>query len=199
MEEEFKDDLKKYVDENRASFEVPGEGLPDLWGGIAAGIDAQEEAGTTELGEVVKGSGRQAKLRSLVGQVPWLRIAAVLIIGVALTTIGIRYTQNSNEPEEQQAYAVVSEELGETDAYYTGLIAERMAVIKASSQEIDPIIWEDLDLLDAAFSELKEDLKDNADNEEVVNAMIKNYRIKLEILEQIIEELQANEPVNNDI
>jgi hypothetical protein len=44
--------------------------------------------------------------------------------------------------------------------------------------------------LDHIYRELKEDLKDNADNEEVVVAMIQNYRLKLEILEEILLQLK---------
>ena len=44
--------------------------------------------------------------------------------------------------------------------------------------------------MNAAFSELKADLKDNVDNEEVVTAMMENYRLKLQILEEILKELE---------
>ena len=47
------------------------------------------------------------------------------------------------------------------------------------------------------FKSLKEDLKDNADNEEVVFAMIQNYRLKLDILEEILLQLRSAEK-NND-
>ena len=77
--------------------------------------------------------------------------------------------------------------------YYQGMINEKMEFIQANSNLIDPIIIEDLDVLDQAFSELKNDLAENVDNEEVVNAMIKNYRIKLKILEHILEEIQAKQ------
>jgi hypothetical protein len=57
----------------------------------------------------------------------------------------------------------------------------------------------ELSELDKIYRELKEDLKDNADNEEVVAAMIQNYRLKLEILEEILQQLQpANENTEDD-
>ena len=53
--------------------------------------------------------------------------------------------------------------------------------------------------LDYVFRELKEDLNDNADNEEVVVAMIQNYRLKLEILEDILMQLEpAKENTKNN-
>jgi hypothetical protein len=53
--------------------------------------------------------------------------------------------------------------------------------------------------LDQVFDELKADLRDDAANEEVVEAMIQNYRIKLEILEEILIQLKsADEKNHND-
>ena len=50
-----------------------------------------------------------------------------------------------------------------------------------------------------AFMELSQDLIDEAQNEEVVRAMIDNYRLKLKILERILEDLdkEANEEAIN--
>ena len=50
--------------------------------------------------------------------------------------------------------------------------------------------------LDKVFEELKNDLKDNSDNEEVIEAMIQNYRFKLQMLEEIL--LQLNKSKNSE-
>ena len=47
--------------------------------------------------------------------------------------------------------------------------------------------------LDQVYEELKEDLNDNASNPEVIEAMILNYRVKLEILEELLDQLKAKE------
>ena len=52
---------------------------------------------------------------------------------------------------------------------------------------------EDFTEMDKAFLELKEDLKDDVDNEEVVEAMINNYRLKLKILERIMIEIEEKD------
>ena len=41
--------------------------------------------------------------------------------------------------------------------------------------------------------ELKDDLNDNADNDEVIQAMIQNYRIKLEILEEMLNQIKSTQ------
>jgi predicted CopG family antitoxin len=51
----------------------------------------------------------------------------------------------------------------------------------------------DMEELDDVYRELKEDLKDNASNPEVIEAMILNYRVKLEILEDLLNQLKEKE------
>jgi hypothetical protein len=51
----------------------------------------------------------------------------------------------------------------------------------------------DLEELDEVYLELKEDLKDNVANPEVIEAMILNYRVKLEILEDLLNQLKEKE------
>jgi hypothetical protein len=53
--------------------------------------------------------------------------------------------------------------------------------------------------MDKVFEELKEDLRDNAANEEVIEAMIQNYRLKLDILEEMLYRLkQARQPQKDE-
>ena len=55
------------------------------------------------------------------------------------------------------------------------------------------LVKEDLNLLDSAYYELQQDLKDNVDSEEVISAMIQNYRIKLQVLEKVLDEIRTKE------
>jgi hypothetical protein len=54
----------------------------------------------------------------------------------------------------------------------------------------------ELNELDSVYQSLKNDLKDNISNAEIVEAMIQNYRLKLNLLEQIHAELQAQNGIN---
>ena len=56
----------------------------------------------------------------------------------------------------------------------------------------------DMEELDEVYVELKEDLKDNASNPEVIEAMILNYRVKLEILEDLLNQLKQKENQNDE-
>ena len=52
----------------------------------------------------------------------------------------------------------------------------------------------DMSHLDSICTDLKKDLKDNISNQDVVEALIQNYRIKIRILEDMLTVLKENEP-----
>lgn len=93
-------------------------------------------------------------------------------------------------------------ELIAAEAYYTSQIdlrKEEVFRLTASNPEVRREIDLEMVDLDRVFTELKEDLKDNADNEEVIEAMIQNYRLKLDILEEMLLRLkQSNESQNEE-
>ena len=135
-----------------------------------------------------------------------VRAAAVVVIFVT-SYIFIDYLSNQNNSTmlaEQELMehgdAKMVQELIEADYYYTSQISEKKEefyCLTANNTGLRDDINMELVELDKVFKDLKEDLKDNADNEEVVFAMIQNYRIKLEILEDILMQLRSVEK-NND-
>ena len=56
----------------------------------------------------------------------------------------------------------------------------------------------DMEELDQAYEELKEDLKDNVANPAVIEAMILNYSVKLEILEDLLHQLKEKEEQDDE-
>lgn len=90
-----------------------------------------------------------------------------------------------------QNEAGVYNELSEVESYYQNEIATKLTLVKTKMD--DPLLIADLELMDEAFADLKKDLKDNVDNAEVVEAMMENYRLKLEILEKILEKINKDE------
>jgi hypothetical protein len=92
-------------------------------------------------------------------------------------------------------------ELIEAEAYYSSLInlkKEEVFRLTASNPEVRHEIDMELVDLDRVYAELKDDLNDNADNEEVIEAMIQNYRLKLDILEEMLQILQQTNENQND-
>ena len=66
-----------------------------------------------------------------------------------------------------------------------------MEQVQEHHKQVDALIWEDLDLLDKAYEDLKQDLREQADQGEVAQAMIENQRAKLEILEHVLNEIES--------
>ena len=94
----------------------------------------------------------------------------------------------------------IVKELIEAEAYYTSQInmrKEEVFRLTVNAPDVQKEINTELVEMDKVFEVLKEDLKDNADNEEVIEAMIQNYRLKLDILEEMLYRLkQTQEPQN---
>jgi len=118
----------------------------------------------------------------------WIKVAAVFVILAAVGVVW--YAKQDDEALPPQVI--------ELEAYYGSLTTEKLKFIKSYDHNIDPAVWQDLDTLDRAYNELKEDLQDDIDNEEVVSAMIRTYRAKLELLEQILEEIQNENEKGKD-
>jgi predicted CopG family antitoxin len=74
---------------------------------------------------------------------------------------------------------------------------EEVFRLTASNPDIRHEIDMEMIDLDQVYSELKEDLKDNAHNEEVIEAMIQNYRLKLDILEEMLSQLKQSDESQN--
>ena len=91
-------------------------------------------------------------------------------------------------------------ELIESEYYYTSEINEKLKELKpyfANDPQLEYDLQADLNELDDYCKNLKTDLKDNVNNEEVIEAMIHGYRMKLEILESLLQQLkkQNNETI----
>lgn len=86
-------------------------------------------------------------------------------------------------------------EVLEVQSYYQTMIDVRM--VQLQSRIEDEALLEDIEALDIAFTELKADLQDDAQNAEVVEAMIENYRLKLQILERVLKNLEEDDHEEN--
>jgi hypothetical protein len=135
-----------------------------------------------------------------------VRAAAIVVIFVS-SYIFIDYMANQEgrlvtsaetaEPEGTGMY----QDLMEAEYYYSSQIEyskEEFYRLAGNNAALREEINIELSELDRIYRELKEDLKDNADNEEVVVAMIQNYRLKLEILEEILSQLKSANENNKD-
>jgi len=76
------------------------------------------------------------------------------------------------------------------------MVSERYSELRpylVNDPAAEEMLSMDMEELDEVYTELKEDLRDNASNPEVIEAMILNYRVKLEILEDLLYQLKEKE------
>ena len=166
------DTLKDLVNEQRGDFEVHTSDYDSLWENVTRELDK-----------------RQRRPLSFM-----MKIAAGLVI-LAVSSI-LAYTAISWESQRSSvALYQVSPEMKETEKYYLQLINDRMEELR-SYPEIENAAAGELATLDSLYNELQNDLADNVDNEEVVSAMIQNYRLKLELLENILFQIREKKGGN---
>ncbi len=169
----MKDQLKHRVEHSRPDWDQYETNLEELWGNIEAQLDEKEKTSQSPR--------------------TWLKIAASFAILFVISWGLVSVLRSGDDTEELYALHDISPELAETEYYYASQISEKLQMIHTSDADVDNLVKEDLTLLDSAYYELQLDLMDNADNEEVINAMIQNYRIKLQILEKVLDEIRTKE------
>ncbi len=116
-------------------------------------------------------------------------IAAIFLI--TLTTYNYLFTNNNKTADIP--------EIKEAEMYYSGLINAKLNEVKpllSDYPEIQNEIDADLTELDSVYNDLKEDLKDNVSNQEVIEAMLENYRMRVDILEELLEYLESKNSDN---
>lgn len=119
-------------------------------------------------------------------------IAAVLVIALA-TTLVLK-PDNSTKLK----YANVSDpellNLLETEAFYAKKVNFQMREIN-KCYDIYPDLKQDLESdlneLDNMYKELRNDLNDNLYNREVIEAMIQNNRIRLEMVDRVLNQINC--------
>ena len=183
-----KDKLEQYILDNRDEFDSL-ESSEKLWDGIVK----------------VK---KKPKIISING-LKWVaRVAAVIIVFIGSYYFHDYRSQqkqisqfNSSSKEDIQLYNT----LIEAELYYTAQIGEeteKLYVLTAGNSLVREEIQDELQELDKEFRVLKEDLKDGADNEDIIAAMIQNYRLKLNILQDMmyqLQEVKKEKNTNNEI
>ncbi len=171
------DDFEKYVIDNKHDF-GPDHEVPDVWE------------------KVQKREPQEVQL-----QISWRRWAARAASIIVIFTISYfvhDFRANRLNGDSAKLVKMLKEDprllqLFEADEYYTAEInikKEELFRLGSNVPGLENEINTDLADLDAILIELKEDLGDNADNDEVIAAMMQNYRLKLEILEDMLEQFK---------
>jgi hypothetical protein len=179
------DKLGKFIEENRIAFDDL-EPSVELWGKIEKGITPEQ------------------KRSSILSLNLWIWKAAVLIMVFASAWFIKDYVDRPAKINDM-ANAEIStnseqlNELADGEAYYTAQIINKQAELEKYTRE-NPEIMNDLKRefkeLDRDNLQLKEDLVESNANERVIEAIMQSYRMKLQILEQVLSEMKGSRNAN---
>jgi len=147
-----------------------------------------------------KGIRKKLKRRNSANR-QWLSMAAmfVVILGTALLLFRpvFRWSDSNRRSKNDNSFMQLNPQLKETEAYYNNLVNSlysEATPLLTNNPEIRKELNTDLAHLDSICVDIKKDLKDNISNQDVVEALIQNYRIKTRILEDMLTVLKENEP-----
>lgn len=152
--------------------------------------------------EKTEDGGRSASGREALKRYLYMTAAAVVIFGAVF------FYQNYNlVPVEEKIVGdqnmyleEVSSEMAQVEDYYRRTILAKKEEVQHMPGAEDYIIqsyFDELDELEATYEELSKALARNYSDERVINAMIENYRDRIEVLEALTRQLQTlNEQKN---
>ena len=130
----------------------------------------------------------------------WIGIAAMIIVilGTAIVLFRpvYRWSDSNSRKNNNERLSLLDPQLKETETYYNCLVNslyKEATPLLTNNPEIKKELNTDLSHLDSICVDIKKDLKDNIANQDVVEALIQNYRIKIRILKDMLETLKANE------
>jgi hypothetical protein len=168
----MKDELEKYIIENKNEFDDYKLDEVDklkFWSHIS-----------DELPEEPK------KVISI-WEKPVFKIAASIMILLGCGFSFIMLNNNSNYEN-----SIVNEELYEIDNHYKLLVNNQIELIKKNSNlseadQDDFLLL--IDDLDAEYDKLKKELKEGVNDEKIIEAIINNYRKKIQLMENLLNRL----------
>lgn len=117
-----------------------------------------------------------------------IQVAASLAIILTSAIVLIRQHGSG----DRMAAGEIPPSMLEADIYYASQVNDRYEQIHAfnfNNTEEKTVLLDELKDLDAYHQQLMSDLEANPDDGRVINALIRHYQIKLEVMDQIIIQL----------
>ncbi|MFS4491946.1 hypothetical protein [Maribacter sp. 2308TA10-17] len=170
------DNFEKHIRENAAEFDEHRADRSKMWAKISQELEVEEP-------KVIP-----------LWKSPMLRIVATLLILLGLAGfIGKQIYGSSVETQ----YA--SKELMDIDMHYKGLVSYQVQLVQNNPNlsEVDKAEFLSfMDELDAEYEQLRIEMQSNLDNARVLEAIVSNYKQRIELIEKLLK--QINDSKLND-
>lgn len=194
-----KDQLESYIRQNRASFDQ-AEPKPDLWSQIKEELEKDQletyiETNKSSFDQALPNhdlwskieqelEDKTEKTKGRIVRMNVVRYAAAAIVLIAISVFG---TYQFMKPTQMVASAEVLQELEEIQTFYDFEVNRKLQ--KLATFNTDENILDNLEEIDSVIEELKIELSNVPEGSEdrVIKAMIDNYKLKVYILESVLE------------
>ena len=174
------DNFEKHIRENASAFDEHKADRAKMWTNIAKELK-------TDSPKVIP-----------LWKSPLLRVAAgvVLLIGIA-GLIGISVFGSGASVETQYA----SKELLDIDMHYKGLVSYHVKLVENHpklSEANKAEFLSFMDDLDAEYEQLRLEMQKNLDNELVLEAIVANYKKRIELIENLLKQINDSKIQDDD-
>ncbi|MDT0621458.1 hypothetical protein [Croceitalea vernalis] len=172
------DNFEKHIRDNAAQFDEHKADRTKMWANISTELEKEEP-------KVIP-----------LWKSPIIRIAAsfLLLIGIG-SFIGLSVFSGG----EQTQYA--SKELMDIDIHYQNLVSYQVKLVQNSPNLTDDDKAEFLsfmDELDAEYKTLRIEMRNNLDNERVLEAIVANYKKRIELIENLLKQINDSKLQEED-
>ncbi|SHL18755.1 hypothetical protein SAMN05444266_102362 [Chitinophaga jiangningensis] len=175
------DNFEQFIQQNRTAFEQSGPS-PRVW-----------EALEKELGQQKKG-----RVVSMLSS-NWFKAA---VIALLIINAGVLFLFVKSRQHQKNDLALMLPEMQEAQVYYSSKIEARLDSIRlypAGEIGLDSAAMRELELKNDTYKMLEKELKNNPGNERIRAAIIRYYQLKLDLLDKILEELEAKHATPGDL
>ncbi|GAA3608103.1 hypothetical protein Q4Q39_10125 [Flavivirga amylovorans] len=177
------DNFEKYIKENKALFDVHKADKSKLWSNIESGLNKPDS------------NTKTIKLWSM----PLFKVAATVFIALGLfSLINISLIGKANKNTQNN---VALQELNDINSHYKGLVAYQVKLVNKSTQlssEEKKEFLSFMDELDIEYELLKVELQKNVDSERILEAIVINYKKRIELIENLLEQINSSKKLDND-
>ncbi|KPK80978.1 MAG: hypothetical protein AMS27_15915 [Bacteroides sp. SM23_62_1] len=123
----------------------------------------------------------------------YLKIAAVILFVSISSILTYEYIRPANRSSYQYTFGMLSPEYREVEDFFIHTINtryDRLEDLNTGDAEQKEMILKELKEMDEVLHSLSEELKNDPNNDRLINAMIQHYQVKLEIMNAIIAQLE---------
>lgn len=141
---------------------------------------------------------KQSRKKSKANRWYALSIAASVLLIVGFFTF---FSDNLNKLPQQNDLQFASKQTRETDSIFTAMIRLELDKVKQKKSPINEKIVADaliqMEKFDKDYEKIKQELIKNGESRQIIHAMIKNLKIRIAFLEDVLTHIENNEKLND--